>query len=115
MLLTPHHRVFLATEPVDFRNGIDGLQAICRRALNQDPFSGTVFAFCSKARTSIKLLVYDGNGFWLCHKRFSKGRLAFWPTSAASAANLRATEVNILLAQGNPTASSIPEEWRKVL
>ncbi len=75
--ITPQHRLLLATEPVDFRKGIDGLKAICRQQLCDDPFSGTIFAFCNKTKTSVKLLVYDATGFWLCQKRFSKGKLAW--------------------------------------
>ncbi|HIG0326667.1 TPA: IS66 family insertion sequence element accessory protein TnpB [Legionella pneumophila] len=78
--LTPQHRLLLAVEPVDFRKGIDGLKAICRQKLNDNPFNGTVFVFSNRARTSVKLLVYDAMGFWLCQKRFSKGRLAWWPS-----------------------------------
>lgn len=113
MLISPQQRVYLALNPVDFRKGIDGLQAICRDILRQNPFSGTVFAFRSKKRTSVKLLFYDGNGFWLCQKRFSKGKLAFWPDSHEAASTLRHSEVNILLAQGNPSGC-IPANWRNL-
>jgi transposase len=110
MLISSQQRIFLAIAPIDFRKGIDGLQAFCRNSLSQDAFSGTVFIFCSKARTSVKLLYYDGNGFWLCQKRFSKGTLAFWPKSAKDAARLRPGEVNIILSQGNPMGC-LPEHW----
>ncbi len=60
---TPQHRLLLAVEPVDFRRGIDGLKAICQRQLLCDPFSGTIFAFTNRARTSVKLLVFDASGF----------------------------------------------------
>ena len=113
MLISPQQRVYLALNPVDFRKGIDGLQAICSDILRQNPFSGTVFAFRSKNRTSVKLLFYDGNGFWLCQKRFSKGKLAFWPDSQEAASTLRHSEVNILLAQGNPSGC-IPANWRNL-
>lgn len=73
--ITPQHRLLFSVEPVDFRCGIDGLAALCRNKLEADPFAGTVFVFTNKQRTSVKLLVYDGAGFWLCQKRFSSGRL----------------------------------------
>jgi len=69
--ITPQHRLLLAVEPVDFRNGICGLKALCQQKLFCDPFSGVIFGFTNRARTSVKLLVYDASGFWLCHKRFS--------------------------------------------
>ena len=72
--ITPHMRILLATEAVDFRKGIDSLASVCRNILEADPFSGYLFVFTNKNRKSIKILVYDGQGFWLCTKRLSKGR-----------------------------------------
>ncbi|MFL7867415.1 MAG: IS66 family insertion sequence element accessory protein TnpB [Anaerolineales bacterium] len=72
--LTPHMRIILAVEPADFRKGIDGLSQICRSVLQSDPFSGFLFVFMNKKRTAIKMLAYDGQGFWLFQKRLSKGR-----------------------------------------
>lgn len=112
--LTPQHRLLLAVEPVDFRKGICGLKGLCLNHLDLNPFSGTVFAFTNRARTSVKLLVYDASGFWLCQKRFSKGRLAWWPTSRNKTAPIRASELMILLAQGNPEKAAIPEDWKSV-
>ena len=79
--ITPHMRVLVAVEPVDFRMGIDGLAQQCRAVLQEDPFRGTVFLFRSRSHTAIKLLIYDGQGFWLCHKRLSRGRFRYWPTA----------------------------------
>ncbi|WP_194717536.1 IS66 family insertion sequence element accessory protein TnpB [Comamonas sp. JC664] len=59
-------RVLVAIEPVDFRQGVDGLARQCRAALSENPFSGAVFVFRNRQRTAVKLLVYDGQGFWLC-------------------------------------------------
>jgi transposase len=58
--LTPQSRILLAAEPVDFRKGIDGLAAVCRRALGDNPLSGAVFVFRNRARTALKILCYDG-------------------------------------------------------
>jgi transposase len=72
--ITPQMRVRVAVEAVDFRKGIDALAQLCRDKLTADPFSGCVFVFRSRRATSIKVLVYDGRGFWLATKRLSKGR-----------------------------------------
>ena len=56
--ITPQMRVLVAVQPTDFRRGIDGLAKQCRELLRSDPFSGAVFVFCNRLRTSIKLLVY---------------------------------------------------------
>jgi transposase len=72
--LTPQSRIFVATEPVDFRKGIDGLCAVCRHALGDNPLEGAVYVFRNRAGTALKLLLYDGQGYWLCMKRLSQGR-----------------------------------------
>jgi transposase len=113
--ITPHHRLLLAVKYVDFRKGIDSLAALCRQALEEDPFSGTVFVFTNRPRTSVKILVYDGLGFWLCQKRFSRGRLAWWPSKQeASRFSVKPSQLHILLSQGNPLDTPIPSDWRSV-
>lgn len=69
--LTPQMRILVAIEPADFRKGIDGLARVCKEVLKQDPFSGWVFVFRNRPATALKALVYDGQGFWLFHKRLS--------------------------------------------
>ena len=69
--LTPHLRILVAIEPQDFRKGIDGLSRVCREELDADPFAGTVFVFRNRRGTSIRFLVYDGQGYWLATKRLS--------------------------------------------
>jgi len=55
-------RVFVATRPVDFRKGMDGLAALAQETLAQDPFSGAVLVFRTKRADRVKLLVWDGTG-----------------------------------------------------
>ena len=71
-------RVFVAREPLDFRNRIDGTAAACRNRLQQDPMNGALFVFRNRAATMIRILVYDGQGFWNMTKRLSNGRFRFW-------------------------------------
>ena len=113
--ITPQMRVLVAVEAIDFRRGIDGLARVCRESLGADPFSGAVFVFRSKRGTAIKLLVYDGQGFWLCHKRLSEGRFRWWPSqSDKGAASLRAHELAVLLSAGDPRWTQAAPEWRQV-
>ena len=58
--LTPQSRIFLAVHPVDFRKGIDGLAALCRHALGENPLGGAVYVFRNRTGTTLKLLAYDG-------------------------------------------------------
>lgn len=113
--LTPQMRILVAIEPADFRCGIDGLARRCRETLSVDPFSGAVFVFRNRRRTAIKLLVYDGQGYWLCHKRLSKGKFHHWPASRdAKATELLAHELQVLLCAGDPTATRAAPMWRRV-
>lgn len=110
--LVPQMRIFAACQPVDFRRGIDGLAAECRRLLEQDPFSGALFLFRNRSKTALKILVYDGTGFWLCYKRLSRGRLKWWP--GESGQSLSARELQVLLWQGDPRRADYEPEWRRL-
>jgi transposase len=77
--LTAQTHILLATQPADFRKGIDGFAAICRLQLASDPRSGSLFVFINRNKTMIRALVYDGTGFWLMTKRLSQGKFQGWP------------------------------------
>lgn len=112
--LTPHLRILVAVEPADFRKGIDGLAQICKDVLRHDPLSGGVFVFRNRPATAVKILVYDGQGFWLCHKRLSSGKFRWWPQSAEAAQSLAAHQLQVLLSAGNPSATQAAPVWRPV-
>ena len=112
--ITPHMRILVAVQPIDFRGGIDALAAACRQRLQADPFSGALFVFGNRARTGIKILTYDSQGFWVCHKRLSKGRFAFWPDGDTPAQTLPACELQVLLMGGNPTRVDAAPTWRRL-
>jgi transposase len=88
--ITPQLRILVAVEAIDARKGIDSLAQLCREKLAADPFSGCVFIFRSRRGTAIKILAYDGQGFWLATKRLSKGRFRWWPTGTEPTQKLRA-------------------------
>ena len=108
-------RILVAVEAADFRKGIDGLARLCQERLQQDPFSGTVFVFCNRRRTAVKVLIYDGQGFWLCHKRLSRGCFCGWPASLSSHSQaLAAHQLQVLLSGGNPADAQGAPTWRSV-
>jgi transposase len=111
--ITPQMRILVAVEPVDFRSGIDALSRICRQRLKSDPFSGGVFVFSNRRRTAVKVLVYDGQGFWICQKRLSQGRFRWWPEGEVLSP-LEAHELQVLLWNGDPKDSKVPPPWRKI-
>jgi transposase len=113
--ITPQMRILVAVEAVDFRAGIDGLARVCQQQLKADPFCGGLFIFCNRRRTAIKALVYDGQGFWLCHKRLSSGRFRFWPRSATQEASaLEAHQLQVLLMGGDPASAKAAPAWRRL-
>jgi len=111
--ITPQLRILVAVEAIDGRKGIDSIAQLCREKLDADPFSGYLFIFRSRRGTAIKLLAYDGQGFWLATKRLSKGRFKWWPTGSEPARILRAHQAQLLLAAANPDAEALPV-WRRV-
>ena len=111
--IAPQMRILVAIEAVDGRKGIDSLARLCQEKLQEDPFSGCVFIFRSRRGTSIRLLTYDGQGFWLAQKRLSRGRFVWWPSGQEPTRRLQAHQAQLLLAAGNPEAEAAPL-WRRV-
>ncbi len=115
--ITPQMKILVAVDPADFRKGIDGLVRLCKESLQQDPFGGAVFVFRNRRRTAIKALVYDGQGFWLCHKRLSEGRFHWWPSTpeqGSQAKALAAHQLSVLFSAGNPDRTAAAPDWRPV-
>ena len=112
--ITPQMKIFVAIEPVDFRNGIDGLVALCKKKLEADPFSGALFVFRSRRKIAVKVLAYDGQGFWVAQKRLSSGHFRHWPQSDQVAVKMVAHELMLLLWNGNPKAGEVAAAWKKI-
>ena len=106
-------RILVAVEAIDGRKGLDAIAQLCREKLSADPFSGYLFIFRTRRGTAIRLLQYDGLGFWLATKRLSKGRFKWWPTGEEPVRTLQAHQAQLLLAAGNPETEAAPV-WRKV-
>ena len=115
--VTPQMRILVAVEAVDGRKGIDSLARLCQERLEADPFSGCLFVFRSRRGTAVRILAYDGQGFWLAQKRLSKGRFRWWPEGRNAhevARSLAAHQLQVLLAAGDPTATRAAPAWRPV-
>lgn len=112
-------RILVATrkrvpEPVDFRKGIDGLAALCRKELQRDPMTGCAFVFRNRKATAVKILLYDGQGYWLCQKRLSQGKFPHWPSGNSPSRALEAHQLQVLLAGGNAETAKGAEMWRPI-
>lgn len=96
--LTANTKILLATQPADFRCGIDGFAALCRHQLKQEPRSGTLFVFTNRRKTMLRALCYDGSGFWLMSKRLTKGSFQDWPRHQQEGVTpLAAKQLKVLL------------------
>lgn len=89
-------RVLIATKPVDFRKGMDGLAAYVEQQLQADPFSGVVYVFRSKRADKVKLLFWDQTGLVLVTKRLEDGRFR-WPAIQDGVMRLSPAQLSGLL------------------
>ena len=112
--ITAQMRVLVAVEPVDGRKGIDSLARLCQDKLAEDPFSGCVFVFRSRSGTAIRLISYDGQGYWLAPKGLSKGRFVWWPETGGVTKPLEAYEAQLLMAAGDVSRVRAAPMWRRV-
>jgi transposase len=112
--ITAQMRVLVAIEAVDGRKGIDSLVRVCQEKLSEDPIRGCVFIFRSRRGTSIRVLTYDGQGYWLAQKRLSHGKFRWWPESSSPAKALEAYEAHLLMAAGDVSRVRAAPMWRRV-
>jgi transposase len=89
-------RVMVATKPVDFRKGAEGLAALVREAMGSDPFSGAVYVFRAKRADRVKLVFWDGTGLCLFSKRLEDGEFR-WPRIADATMRLSSAQLSALL------------------
>ena len=89
-------RVLVATRPIDFRKGMDGLAAVVRESLGADPFSGVVYVFRAKRADRVKLLLWDGTGLVLVSKRLEQGTFR-WPAISEGVMRLTASQLAALV------------------
>jgi hypothetical protein len=110
-------KVWLATEAVDFRKGIDGLCGIVRERFSKNPLDGEMFVFINRSHKSIRILFYDSQGFWLCQKRLSSGRFRNWPRGSktdASIVSLVEAELSVLLRGGRINNLYLKPAFRQI-
>jgi transposase len=112
--MTARSRIFVCSSAVDFRKGLDGMIGHCRNKLERDPSDGAIFAFINRDKTRVRLLTYDGTGYWLCLKRLSEGRFVDWPRSREELATIDAKRLLLVLMGPKGLSGMASTEWRKV-
>lgn len=100
--LTANTQIMIATQPADFRCGVDGFVARCRNQLEAEPRSGVLFVFINRNKTMLRALVYDGTGFWLMTKRLSKGKFKGWPNGHEPLSPVVAKQLRALIDRNDP-------------
>jgi transposase len=98
-------RIFLAFQPVDMRLAFDGLAAKVKHELDLDPYGGDCFVFRSKSGARLKILLWDGVGFWLHYRRLEQGTLIWPPVNDRGVIELTQAQFTVLT-QGL--------DWRRV-
>jgi transposase len=112
--MTARSRIYLCSSAVDFRKGLDGMIGHCRNKLARDPSDGAIFAFINRDRTRVRLLTYDGTGYWLCMKRLSEGRFMDWPASKEDLATIDAKRLLLVLMGPKGLTDGVSGAWKKV-
>jgi transposase len=90
-------QIWLSVTPVDLRRGIDGLSALVQQTLEQQPCAGSAFVFRNAASNRIKVLLWDGNGVWLCQRRLHQGHF-IWPKQGESCFSITQSQWEWLIA-----------------
>jgi transposase len=93
--------IYLACGHTDMRKQINGLSAIVQGSFQLDPFSGALFVFCNRNRDRIKILEWDGDGFWLYLKRLERGHFR-WPDVADGSRTMSFSGEELRLLLGGP-------------
>ena len=93
---SPAH-IWIAVAPVDMRRGLDGLSAIVQRSLGHAPCAGSAFIFRNRAGNRLRLLLWDGNGVWLCQRRLHQGSFV-WPKASEAVFSITQAQWHWLVA-----------------
>ena len=112
--VTAATEIFVFHDPVNFNMGFAGMIGFCRRILDLEPMNGAYFLFRSKLGQQIRVLTYDGDGWWLATKKFSHGSVRYWPKTLEAMSQIEAREFLLLLLRGDLQGARLPELWKKI-
>ncbi len=105
--LTTSSKIYVYTSVTDMRKGVHGLSGIVRSQLAADPTDGSLFVFVNRRRDRLKILYFDGGGFWLYYRLLEAGTFEELKNpSKSSCLTIDATELSMLLSGVSLVASS---------
>lgn len=106
-------QILVGIDPIDFRAGLNKLASIAQAQFAKNPRERFIFVFRNKRKTDIKLIGYDGNGFFMGHKRLSKGKLKWWPRTEGESLSIDSEQLVRLLKGVDPRGRYHPDWFRK--
>jgi transposase len=112
--ISPANRVYVVHESISFNLGFKGMIGFCRNILGVEPMTGEYFVFRSKTKKQVRILTYDGDGWWLATKVFSKGRIHDWLTGDGRYQQLPARDLMVLLWRGSIKQVQFPDFWKRI-
>ena len=89
-------RIYIRPGQTDMRKAVNGLTVIVQEAMELDPFSGSVYVFCSRDKKLLKAVYWDKSGFWLSQKRLEQDKFP-WPETEEAVQELSGEELSMLL------------------
>ena len=107
----PSGGIWLATEPADLRKSFDGLEALVRHHLGQDPLSGRWYVFVNRRRSMVKLLGFEPGGYFIWSKRLEQGRFALAAVPGHAAISLTRTDLIAMIDGIDVTVRRRRKRW----
>ena len=104
--------IYVVKEPIKFNIRLKGTLSICRDFFEVEPLEGALFVFRNRPGTVIRIIFYDGDGFWLCEKSFSRGRIKQWLDGNGDLLAATARDLMVLLWRGDMNAVNFPDLWK---
>jgi transposase len=111
-LLSPQTKVFLARESTDMRKSFRGLTILAEAVLNQDPASGHLFVFVNKRRDMLKILHWDGSGWWIWYRQLERGTFELPQQAATDESGIELTPSQLSLILDGVDLSSVRQRLR---
>jgi transposase len=103
-------RVLFCRQPIDMRRSFDGLEAAVRERLGEDPLSGSLFVFWNRRRDRLKILSFDGSGFWIWYKRLERGAFEL-PIGPGEGAEMSSADLLLVLEGIELTSARRRRSW----